>query len=76
MDPLAFVSIYYDAKHEDLYVFDEIYQQKLRNSMAVERIHPLVGAARIIADSAEPKSIAEMRDLGLRITGREKAVTA
>lgn len=72
MDPLAFVAIYYDAKHEDLYVFDEIYQQKLRNSMAVERIRPLVGTARIIADSAEPKSIAEMRDLGLRITGARK----
>ena len=72
MDPLAFVAIYYDAKHEDLYVFDEIYQQKLRNSMAVERIRPLVGTARIIADSAEPKSIAEMRDLGLKITGARK----
>lgn len=72
MDPLAFVAIYYDAKHEDLYVFDEIYQQKLRNSMAVERIRPLAGTARIIADSAEPKSIAEMRDLGLRITGARK----
>lgn len=72
MDPLAFVAIYYDAKHEDLYIFDELYQQKLRNSMAVERIRPLVGNARIIADSAEPKSIAEMRDLGLRITGARK----
>lgn len=72
MDPLAFVSIFYDAKHEDLYIFDELYQQKLRNSMAVERIRPLVGTARIIADSAEPKSIAEMRDLGLRITGARK----
>lgn len=72
MDPLAFVAIYYDAKREDLYIFDELYQQKLRNSMAVERICPLVGNARIIADSAEPKSIAEMRDLGLRITGARK----
>ncbi|WP_302612748.1 PBSX family phage terminase large subunit [uncultured Mitsuokella sp.] len=72
MDPLAFVAIYYDAKREDLYIFDELYQQKLRNSMAVERIRPLVGNARIIADSAEPKSIAEMRDLGLRITGARK----
>lgn len=40
--------------------------------MAVERIRPLAGTARIIADSAEPKSIAEMRDLGLRITGARK----
>lgn len=72
MDPLAFVAIYYDAKHEDMYIFDEIYEQKLRNSQAVERIKPKVGSARVIADSAEPKSIAEMRDLGLRITGARK----
>lgn len=72
MDPLAFVALYYDAKHEDIYIFDEIYEQKLRNSQAVERIKPKVSGARVIADSAEPKSIAEMRDLGLRITGARK----
>lgn len=26
VDPLAFVAIHYDAKHEDLYIFDEIYE--------------------------------------------------
>lgn len=72
MDPLAFVAMHYDVKHEDLYIFDEIYQQKLKNSQAVERIKPRIRGARIIADSAEPKSIAEMRDLGLRITGARK----
>ena len=72
IDPLAFVCMHYDAKHEALYIFDEIYQQKLRNSQAVELIKPIADYGRIIADSAEPKSIAEMRDLGLNVTGARK----
>ena len=64
--------MYYDAKHEDLYIFDEIYQQKLTNSRASKIIQKKIGTRLIIADSAEPKSIKEMRDYGLRITGSRK----
>lgn len=72
VDPLAFVSMYYDAKHEDLYVFDEIYQQKLTNSQAAKAIKLRISGGRILADAAEPKSIAEMSDYGLRISGARK----
>lgn len=72
LDPLAYVGMHYDAKREELYIFDEIYQQKLKNSMAAEMLKPRVRNDRLIADSAEPKSIAEMRDYGLRITGAHK----
>ena len=72
IDPLSFTVMHYDAKHEDLYIFDEIYQQKLKNSTAVELIKPKVDRRLIYADSAEPKSIAEMRDLGLNIMGAKK----
>lgn len=72
MDPLAYVGMHYDSKREALYIFDEIYQQKLKNSMAAEMLKPRVKTDRLIADSAEPKSIAEMRDYGLRITGARK----
>lgn len=72
VDPLAFVSMYYDAKHEDLYVFDEIYQQKLTNSQAAKMIRKKADTREIIADSAEPKSIKEMKDYGLHITGARK----
>lgn len=72
MDPLAYIGMHYDAKREELYIFDEIYQQKLKNSMAAEMLKPRVKNDRLIADSAEPKSIAEMRDYGLRITGARK----
>lgn len=72
VDPLAFVSMYYDAKHDDLYVFDEIYQQKLTNSQAAKMIRKKADTREIIADSAEPKSIKEMRDCGLHINGARK----
>lgn len=72
VDPLAYVAMYYDAKHEDLYIFDEIYQRKLTNSQAAKRIASRIRGGRILADSAEPKSIAEMAELGIRISGARK----
>ena len=72
VDPLAFVAMYYDAKREDLYIFDEIYQQKLTNSQAAKMIRKKADTREIIADSAEPKSIKEMRDCGLHINGARK----
>lgn len=72
VDPLAFVAMHYDAKHEDLYIFDEIYQQKLTNRQAAARIGAKYNDCRIIADSAEPKSIVEMRGLGLHVAGARK----
>lgn len=72
VDPLAFVAMHYDAKHEDLYIFDEIYQQKLTNRQAAARIGARYNDCRIIADSAEPKSIVEMRGLGLNVSGARK----
>ena len=72
VDPLAYVAMYYDAKREDLYIFDEIYQQKLTNSQAAKSIKLRAKDSRILADAAEPKSIAEMAGFGLRISGARK----
>ena len=73
VDPLAFVCMHYDSKREILYIFDEIYQQKLTNAQAADRIgQKISGSAIIWADSAEPKSIAEMKERGLRIYGAKK----
>ena len=72
VDPLAFLSCAYDRKREDVYIFEEIYEQRLSNSRATARIRPLAGQNVIYADSAEPKSIAEMKGLGLRIFGAPK----
>ena len=72
VDPLAFVSMHYDAKHEDLYIFDEIYEQRLTNAQAARRVLPRLHGQHLTADAAEPKSIAEMRGLGLNVQATRK----
>ena len=72
VDPLAFISMYYDAKHEDLYIFDEVYEQRLTNAQAARRILPRLHGQHLTADAAEPKSITEMRGLGLDVHAARK----
>lgn len=72
-DPFAFIRLYYDKTRRKIYVFDEIYQVKLSNRKAFELINKRgYRDCKIIADSAEPKSVDEMRSYGLRIEGARK----
>lgn len=73
VDPLAFVSMHYDTKREILYIFDEIYQPKLTNRQAAVKIKKKITETALIrADSAEPKSIKELNELGLRVIAAKK----
>lgn len=73
VDPLAFISMHYDAKREILYIFDEIYRPKLTNRQAAVKIkNKITETALIRADSAEPKSIKELNELGLRAIAAKK----
>lgn len=73
VDPLAFVSMHYDSKREILYIFDEIYQPKLINRQAAAKIKKKITETALIrADSAEPKSIKELNELGLRVMAAKK----
>lgn len=73
VDPLAFVSMHYDSKREILYIFDEIYQPKLTNRQATVKIKKKITETALIrADSAEPKSIKELNELGLRAIAAKK----
>ncbi|WP_405757867.1 PBSX family phage terminase large subunit [Anaerovibrio slackiae] len=72
IDPLAYVKSHYDAKHEDIYIFDEIYSTGLRNSQAAEKVKPKLGGRRLPCDAAEPKSIADFRTYGIRAYGAKK----
>ncbi|WP_302566122.1 PBSX family phage terminase large subunit [Dialister invisus] len=73
VDPLAFVSMHYDTKREILYIFDEIYQPKLTNRQAAAKIKKKITETALIrADSAEPKSIKELNELGLRVMAAKK----
>lgn len=72
-DPFAFIRLYYDKTRRKIYVFDEIYQVKLSNRKAFELINKRgYRDCKTIADSAEPKSVDEMRSYGLRIEGARK----
>lgn len=73
VDPLAFVAMHYDAKHEDLYIWGEIYEQKLTNPQAARKISQVILPGELVrCDSAEPKSIKEMRSLDMNIIGAPK----
>ena len=73
-DPSAFFVGFLDLEHKKLYVWDEFYEKALSNRKIFEKINSMgYRKERITADSAEPKSIDELRTLGLtRITGAKK----
>lgn len=72
VDPLAFVACHYNRHHETLYIYDEIYEVGLKNKNAVQMMKNVCSNRRVTADSAEPRTIAEMRDLGLNVSGARK----
>lgn len=72
VDPLAFVAIHYDKKKEEVYIFDELYRQKLTNDRTGKWLKRKYPTAMLIADSAEPKSIAELRSMGVNVRGARK----
>lgn len=72
-DPTAFFIGFLDEKSKVLYVWDEIYKKGLSNRKIYEEIKRQGYAKEsITADSAEPKSIDELYDYGLRIKGAKK----
>jgi len=66
-DPTAFFAGAVDAEAKEIYVFDEIYKAALTNRMIYEEISKAGYAKeRIRADNAEPKSIDDLYELGLK----------
>lgn len=73
-DPSAFFCGLIDLKESVIYVFDEFYEKGMSNKKIYEKITELgYRKERIVADGAEPKSIDELKDLGLwGIVGSKK----
>lgn len=72
-DPTALFCGLLDKENKRLYVFDELYERGLTNSAIVKRIREMGYAKEhITADAAEPKSIDELRSLGLRVKASRK----
>lgn len=65
-DPFAFIRLHYDRARETIYLMDEIYQNKLTNeasgNIIIQRGYK---DTYITCDSAEPKSVADYRAMGL-----------
>jgi len=65
-DPSALFCGLVDVEKAEIYVFDEMYKKALTNKMIYQNILGMGYAKeKITADSAEPKSIDELRELGL-----------
>ena len=65
-DPFAFIRLHYDRARETIYLLDEIYQNKLSNEQSATMIKQRgYNNVRTICDSAEPKSVADLRAMGL-----------
>ena len=65
-DPFAFIRLHYDRARETIYLLDEIYQNKLSNEQSATMIKQRgYNNIRTICDSAEPKSVADLRAMGL-----------
>ncbi|MNW43786.1 Phage terminase large subunit [compost metagenome] len=73
VDPFSFGRWHYDKTRRILYAVDEYYGVKISNREAAEWIEKK-GYYDVMttADSAEPKSVDEMKTYGLRIRGAKK----
>jgi len=75
-DPFRFVRMHFDRKHLDLYIFDEFSTVKTRNEDVFKILYDedkkVSREELVIADSAEPKSVADFKAYGAFIREAQK----
>ena len=72
-DPMAFVRIHYDKKKRIIYFLDEIYGVKMSIRELADKIKSKgYNDTHITCDSAEPRSIAELREHGIKALKAKK----
>lgn len=71
-DPAAVPITHYERAKKRIWVYDEIYETGLTNPQLAEVLKPKIGGDYLKADSAEPKSIAELRSQDLNVDGAKK----
>lgn len=72
--PTAFVAAFVDIKNKNIWIYDEMYKPGLTNQQIFQELaYKGYAKEKIVADSAEPKSIAELYSMGCnRITKARK----
>ena len=71
-DPAALWISHYDAKKKIIYLYDELYERGLTNDTLSLRIREKIGDQPVTCDSAEPKSIQELRERRVRAQAAQK----
>ena len=64
-DPAALIVTHYDKAHKTIYVYDELYETGLTNDVLATILKEKVERRPVVCDSAEPKSIQELRGHGV-----------
>lgn len=72
VDPSALWVSHYEPKYKQIFLFDELYQRGLTNDLLAEEVKIKVGNEIVMCDSAEPKSIAELKQYGVNAHGAAK----
>lgn len=65
VDPSALWVSHYDREHKRIYVYSELYQKGLTNDLLAVEVKKIIGDWYVVCDSAEPKSIAELKGYGI-----------
>lgn len=71
-DPDAYVRCAYSAKRRKLFIFSEFVKNGQQPAELAKEVEKRAGRDIIICDSAEPRSIAALRSLGMRVTPAKK----
>lgn len=71
-DPAAMPVMHYDAMRKKLYIYDEMYERGLTNVPLAAEVIKKIGNRYVVCDSAEPKSIQELRDGGVSASSAKK----
>lgn len=73
VDPFSYVVMNYDRKYKRLYIYHEVYKVGMSNYNAYQEVaKENTKNDPIIAESAEPKSINELNQYGLRVSAVKK----
>ncbi len=71
-DPAALVHTHYDKTRNRIYILDEMFAHELTNDMLADQTKKIIENQYVVCDSAEPKSIQELKNLGVKALPAKK----
>ena len=72
IDPDSLTEVAIDKKHKKIYLKEHLYRNGLKSQELAQIVLDKVGQSLIIADSAEPRLIADLKHLGVNIKAVKK----